>query len=385
MQARLFKRIGILILLTVLLAAAVTAVGISIPKQYRWDFQPGLEKKVQFNVYNSYMRTAVVELLPEGDLLEYGNISARQLTLGPKQVIPIYAWFKLPDSLPPGHHRLQFSVREMPSPGVWLTATAAVTVYIGVDVPYPGKYLTADIKVPPASVNETVVADVIANNLGTDTISDVYADVGFNDKDKTLASVTTTHAPVNGRGETHLRAEWNGNPPAGIYTANATVYWDGNVSKTQTAFIVGEKDIDLVDITKTLIAGQVNPVRFTLLNKWNEQINDVLIIIHAGTDPRFEWKAQGPPFTIYPWKTASDEYFMNVPETKLTTIDGHAEIRFGGNTKTVPLTFTITPAAETQSPAVSPTLWTVRLVFLLLLGVILFLYLKRRRRENGRG
>jgi hypothetical protein len=338
-----------------------------------------------FWVFNSYARNMPVDINIGGDLGIYANTSAFQVNLGPNGIAEFDIIAKLPQALPAGINTLTITARDQPPTGVPFGASTASTIVMQIKVPYEGKFPIARLHVDNVPETEPVIANVTVENMGKVDIKDLYADIVFFSGTDEVGSVQTAHVPLTAHESTSLLVPWHHNVTAGIYDANATVHGDENTTYARTQFLIGEKDVQLVTIDKDLTANQVNTIRFTLLNRWNEGFNNAKVVISAGPSDNMGWRAVGPEFSLQPWHPQPFIYYMSVPAVNPGTYPGVVEITFGGVTKRIDVQFNVLAGAEVQAPATrqSMTVTVVRLLMLLIVIVIVVLLWRSRKREKN--
>jgi hypothetical protein len=268
-----------------------------------------------------------------------------------------------------------------------LTATTAVTAYLQITKPYTGRWLTAKLYVPSTSKeNEPLSPQVTIENLGDEEAPDVYADVTFYDGNTSVGKVQTSRMPIAARGTGTVSALWDNRLTPGVYRADAVVYGGQNNVTADADFFVGTLDVELLNITKVLQVGHVNPLVFTLQNRWNNALRGVRAVFMVGPNVTDGWRTAGPEFTLYPWEPVTQEYYMNIPPViKPGKYPGVLELTFAGGTKKFALEFDIIPdgSAVIESPAkVSGITNVVRLSFILLLVIIAIIYYRQRRKER---
>jgi len=364
-----------------LVAPAALGVGISVPEVYKWEFTPNFETRMEFRVYNSHPTDVRVAIQLGNTLAPYANVSETMLDLTPSGQGTFFVYLKAPASLPSGDNRLDITAIEQAPPGKTISASTAVTVYLQLTVPYEGKFLRARLNVPSVSENSSVQAMVHVENLGTQDIGDAYADVTISNGGKEVASGQTDHLPLSAKSGVTLRATLTDALAPGPYDAHAFVHGDENQTETRASFIVGKKDVELLHISRQLVAGQVNAVQFSLRNRWNTALNQVRPTIYAGPVPRTAWRAVGPELTLYPLKDERFEYYMNVPNIQPGIYPGIVEVTFEGETKTWPVQFEVVPPPVVEAPAASaPGIPSIRL---LLTGIFIVLVVLLLRRKEG--
>ncbi len=378
-------RLSALIIILLVLCPSALAIGISVPDKYKFDFEPGLEKRAEFRVYNSHNMPIKVAIQLGGDLLPYATQDKTEMLLDPKGAGTFFVRLTLPDELPMGEHRLDITAVEQPPPGITMSANAAVSVYLQFSVPYEGKYLRASLDVPSLPEGEPLRPKVTVENLGSETVDDVYADVTVLNDDDPIGTISTNHAVLVPKQMIELTNVWNINLTPGQYKAIAVVHGGDNEVTATDEFVVGIKDIDLVAITKDVYAGVVNPVSFSLISRWNSPLTKVRVRIVGGLTETLNFETNGPDFPLYPFRETQHEFYMKVPDIPEGEYPGMLEAFYEGEYKNWTFMFNVHQDAELQAAARSGklSLWGVRLLMLAVLVVIILLYLRRKKEENN--
>ena len=122
------RRLASVLLALAISLPAVLAIGITVPRFYKLDFVPGFEMTEHFYTFNSHDTRMFVDVSLGNDLATYSNASVATLDLVPLGVGEFDVHIKLPDSLPPGPHRVDITVKERPPTGGLMSASTAATV-----------------------------------------------------------------------------------------------------------------------------------------------------------------------------------------------------------------------------------------------------------------
>ena len=398
------KNVGIcmiLLIFTLLIVSDVFALGVS-PARKIIEFSPELEIEVEFNVLNSEGKDMKVVIYVEGDNLDEEIIidnpelifSSGELQKSVKYNI------KLPEKYDePGTHEIKIVAREIPVDkafeGTFVGASVAVVHIVRINVPYPGKYATVELKLGE-DTGQGVDFIVYVNNFGTQKIVrakgiiDVYGPT--NEK---LTSLETGLVSVDSGARKAMNVKWDENINSGKYYAKLTVLYDGNVAEYEKVFNVGIRLVDILDIiVKNFKLGGIAKFNILVENGWPEVISDVytdLLISEKGQEiGRFKSAAEDIPalakeeLTAF-WDTAGVEegdydakislyYDDKIVEKDMKTKISFNSISFSG--------FTGAVISDEVGGETSDTKILIGLVvILIIINLIWFVYFKFKKKK----
>ena len=190
---------------------------------------------------------------------------------------------KLPNEIKkPGAYDINIVAREVPisSSGgaISVGATAAVITQLRVMVPYPGKYLDANIRVSETDLGKPVTFIIPLNHLGTETIvrAEGIVDI-IGPTNEKIDSIITEVVSIEPGESIQLKAVWDSSEvKAGKFLARLSVTYDGDVANAETVFSLGDILIDVLDIyVKDFKLGQIARFNILVENKYSEEIKDV--------------------------------------------------------------------------------------------------------------
>jgi hypothetical protein len=262
------------LLLIVLLAAQAMAIGIA-PGEIDANF--GSNKKVL--VINNQHKDMQVAVYAEGELAEYIEISEAMLSFTPDDDMKeILVTVNNLEGAKPGKIKADLIAIELPSgKGSGIAARQAVISSIVVNVPYPGKYAEAELKLPQASADEALGFAIEVKNLGGQDISSAKARVDiYSPTNELLASLQTTELVVK-TGETReLVARYASGLPRGKYYVKAELVYDGNKVPMEGVLEIGNMLIELKSIyAKDFRLGEIAKFDMIIESKWNEELPNV--------------------------------------------------------------------------------------------------------------
>lgn len=401
---RMNKKAGTVILFlafTLLFVDSASALGIS-PAKKVIDFEPSLEQTVEFKVLNGENKDMKVVIYAE-DVLEGGSIfvNTPELEFSPEESEKIVKYtFKLPQKFEkPGTHEFRIVAREIPKgkavDGTFVGASVSVVHLLRVNVPYPGKYATAELKIAEVS-NEKVNFIVYVNNFGTQKIVSAKGIIDiFGPTNEKLETIETALVSVDSGERSGVNAIWDGALNSGKYYAKLTVIYDGDIAETEEIFEVGRRLVEILNIyAKDFRLGEIARFNILVENNWPSTISDVytdLLISEKGQEiGRFKSASEDIPglakeeLTAY-WDTAGVEkgdydakislyYDDKVVEKDMLTKIGLNSISFSGFTGAV---------IGDSSGGSDINLLAALVVFLIIINIGWFTYffLKKRRKK----
>lgn len=262
----------------------VVALGVT-PGRNVVEFSPGATGTVEITIVNNENKEmeAAIYFESEEEIFSELKVSSNVLQFKSGEASKTVSYtYKLPSKLEPGLHQVNVVARELPknlaSAGQSVGATVAVVHQLQVQVPYPGKYVTADIKIAETGKTDSVNFIMPVNNLGTQKVVrakgviDIYGPT--NEK---IVTVQTNEISIDPGMRAELTGQWNENVNLGSYLVKATVVYDGEVSKeVEKIFSVGKAGLELIDIyVNDFSLGQIARFNILVNNNWNLKINEL--------------------------------------------------------------------------------------------------------------
>ena len=271
-----------LMIFLVLTISNVLAIGIT-PGRVTLNFEPSLQKTIEFKVLNNEHKDMKVLFGITGELADYIDLSSKSVDFTASEESKTFSYtVTLPATLASGSREVKIAAAELPpeglGEGVYIGATVVVTSQLLVKVPYPYKYAEIKLSARQSEVNGTTVFYVEVDNLGQHDLVDMQATIeilsGTNEK---LAIIKTDSRTIMAGKKGELKAEWKAEVNAGDYRAVASlVYDDGKIASSEKVFSVGTLQVDVVDISvKNFRLGDIAKFDITVENKWNSAVKDV--------------------------------------------------------------------------------------------------------------
>jgi hypothetical protein len=282
------KKIGnvlILLVFILLFVSSVDALGVT-PARKIIDFEPGLEQTVEFNIVNSDSKSMKVAVYAE-DIFEGGYVK-----IGTPEIIfsseddrkKANYTFGLPEEFKiPGQQFAKIVVREIPMgvgeiEGTVIGASVAVVHQLRVDVPFPGKYAVAELKITETGLTDRIDFVTSLINLGIEDIDSATGIIEIFDSFsyEKVATLETGSFSVKSGDKKEIAIVWNENVEVGRYYAKLKVNYDGKVAEADRDFTVGTRMVELLYIfAKNFKLGEIAKFNILVENKWPDNIHDV--------------------------------------------------------------------------------------------------------------
>ncbi len=259
----------------------VNAIGIT-PARSLINFESNIEAKGSFNIINNEEKTMKVTLHVNGDLSQYIRLSQLIIELSPEEKSKqIDFILKLPQEIQePGIHDINIIAQEIPieaeKQGAFIVATIGLQTQIRILVPYPGKYIEANLDVYEANVNEEVSFVTSVKNIGKEDISEAGAVIEIRGPTNELIDkIESQEESISPQHRKDLLAYWTPTNP-GSYHAAAIVNYDGKILTVEKTFDVGGSYIDIKEIfVKEYQIGDIAKFNIILENRAEKTIDNV--------------------------------------------------------------------------------------------------------------
>lgn len=277
-KLRLFTLVVLGIFAFLLFSSLISALGVT-PARTTIGFNPGLEQTVKITVVNSEYKDINLKVFVQGELNQSIVLSEREFSMSSSEESKdIYYTFTLPESLSPGTHNADIIILQDPQAAsaseAFVGATVAVVTQLIVNVPYPGKYVVADLNVLNAEQNAQATFLMPVVSLGSEDIDSAYAKVDiFDSNNNKVDSFTTNSINVKTGARGEIVSYWVANVPLGKYTAKAVLNYDGNILNLEKTFAIGNETLELQQVTvPNFELGGIAKFEMLIENKWSEPI-----------------------------------------------------------------------------------------------------------------
>ncbi|MFC1705085.1 hypothetical protein ACFLZ6_02025 [Nanoarchaeota archaeon] len=383
-----YLRYIIIGLLLLSIVNPVSAMGLRAYKMWvRLDYAPNLEFSQEYQIVTTASYSQDYEMYLEGDLRQYLTIEPMEFkNIAPGQnpsfTVSMYLPEGLDKEIKPGTHQIRIGVRETSSAGGGgigvLTGSEAI---IDVKFLYPGKYLTANLRVDDVEVNKPAEFEISLNNGGKEDINSVRSMIDVYDAaNNKIATIYTEEKPLKTNSNDILHASLDTTGlKSGEYNAVATVYYDGQELKTDKAkFKVGSLEVFITDYTKEVFAGKINPFDVEIESRWNSEISDVYAAVIVGNQ-----EFETPTTTVKPWEKKTIAGYLDTTEMEVGEYDAEITVHYSDKaTKEIGKVTIIEPEDVLLAPVSSTTTLLIIIIVLLVIADIIYLIYSKRKREK---
>lgn len=241
------------IMLILISIHTVSALGVT-PGRIVINFEPGLEKTVTLKILNNEHKEFNAVIFARGELSRYITLKQDSIAFKASEDSKEISYsLKLPGKIAePGTHQVDIVIRETGTAGeqgeISIGFLVSVASQLYINVPYPGKYIKADLDIIEAEPQEETSFYVPIYNLGEENIEKVKVTVFILDKGKEIASVGSNEKAAKSGERIELAAGWFANVTPGIYRAVAVVDYDNSTIKLERDFFVGKFLLKPLDI-----------------------------------------------------------------------------------------------------------------------------------------
>ena len=257
----------------------VYSLGIT-PGRTTVNYEKGLSKEVEYSIVNNEHKDMQVILTVQGELNKSVTLFDSLVQFQPSDATKSFKYdINLTDDIAttPGLHTAEVVALEVPKAGAngaYVGATLSVVTQIYVYVPYPGKYLDADLNVLDAAQNSTATFIVPVVNRGNVGIGDARATIDiYTPLNAKVASIDTDYHPVDSQQRTELSGKWDVNVSTGDYLAKVTLFYDGETRTFSKQFSVGTESLSIESIlVNNFQLGEIAKLQILVENKWSQDV-----------------------------------------------------------------------------------------------------------------
>ena len=231
-------------------APLISGLGI-IPGKTSLEFEPGAVKKISFSLINSEHKEIAVLFLLRGELNDSITLEKAYTEFNARDEAKSFSFeLHMPQKFAePGNHRGEILALELPkdfqSRGTVVGSTLAVISEVEIHVPYPGKYLDAEVHIVPGKETLFLIPVLSRGKLDIGSLKgivDVYAG------EKKITTLETEEDSLKSLQRKELVTRWKDSPP-GTYTARTSVVYDEQITTVEKDFVLGEGFLEFVSLS----------------------------------------------------------------------------------------------------------------------------------------
>ena len=355
------------------------------------DFTPDYVGVFQFFVrtnvgvetqdYELYVRSGGGE-----DLSQYVSLEPDILKdiPGGQTLIPFKAILKLPEKIEtPGIHQIRVGVVEtkvrgggLVSGGAGIGVRTGSEAIINVRVLFPEKTIVTKVKAEDVGLGEISHIDIIVENWGEPDLQKVNAKVDIIDpKGNIRDTVFTNSVSIPSAQSKTLKTEvsTDGFEP-GVYTAFATIYYDGEKTNDEDDFRVGIMNVKIINYTREFEKDKISPFNIIIESEWNRPINSLYGEVNINRSrfltPSLNLKAWERTVITGYWDT--NGYQLGLQKANVTL--------YYENSTTIDIGNVTIIEKIVEKPSIFKSTTTLILISLLILLLIINIILLTRRR-----
>ncbi len=327
--------ISFFILLTALIPV-ISALGVS-PGRTTIDFEPSLQKSVEFTVFNSEHKDMQLLFYAKGNLSNYITLQQSSASFLPTDDSKTFSYIiKLPEKVEtPGRYGADIVILEAPELGVkqrdtYIAASLAVVTQAVIYFPYPGKYLEFDIESIPSGSKTLLIFPI--RNRGKLDIGNAKANIDiFTSSGKKAATIESDAKAVKSEQTEELFAELSDLSP-GEYKAVVIVVYDGESIQKEKVFVVGSDviEIESIEVNDFTLGGIA---KFNILAKsnWNAELKDVTVqLLVYNEQDEIMADVKSPQYTIPTGSKTNVVAYWDTIGVKEAEYKGKLIIHYGG-------------------------------------------------------
>lgn len=221
-----------------------------------------------------------------GELGQYVSVSPSELRFRDDvEALPIEYTITLPAKVRPGESTAEIVVAQTldeTSPAV-ISSIIVLKHKIIVLGPYPDKYLTAKLNFHESGQNIRLVSEV--ENLGKLDLQAVQTKFYLNDKQQKEQVLETETTPLKRQENKLLETNLDRQVlERGEFEVRAITTYDDQKVEVIKRLLVGRPEVEITYFDKYFRAHEVNSYALELLNKWNQEVDNVYVDIEVRKD-----------------------------------------------------------------------------------------------------
>jgi hypothetical protein len=284
------------------------AMGIA-PAKKEINFEANGVQEFDFTAYSD-SDDKKIKLYAEGDLAKYTAFSRNELKGGGSFRVTI----SFPDDAnkieKPGKHKIYIVAEEAPPENAFIGTVAIVKAVIYVNVPYPGKYLEAELSVPDGNSGEMLPVEFKVMNRGKESLA-MSSWINFADSaGNVVYEMNFGNFELEQNGEKLFQRYLNATGlKHGAYLANAFVDYGYRQAINKT-FRIGGLFVNITNFTREIQKGGWNKFYVGVESMWNDNIPEVYADINI-SNSTFSLTLRTPPSDLAKWDAKNLEGFVD--------------------------------------------------------------------------
>ena len=336
---RIVPKIILVLYVMLLISFSVQAIGIS-PGVIKLDYKAGEEIDLNLFVLNKGSEDTSITLYVKQD-----DSLASSITLPSDTLLYVPAEgrkeftikVRFPDSAIPGSHHIYLGALENKGSAGMISTRTAIESLVIIEVPYPGKYLEAELYAPPSNTEQPVDATLKVIHKGSDPILSLVSSISLQDTSSIVGTVNAApELNINPGEERIISYSIPTTAPTGDYTLTSFLDYDGNLLNISIPVKRGVFSVQILEFTSKFQLGKINRFNIKVENQWNQKIEKINAEIHVfNNQGETIARLTTPESSVNPFGSTTLETFWDIdallPEGQYTT---DITIHYDGNTQT---------------------------------------------------
>lgn len=372
-----------------ILTMNVSAIGLgTVNKKEEILAEPGVEQTVQYIIFRGAPNDKP-QVYPEDAIKDVVSIKVSDPVLVKDNNFMFEVTFRVKSikDVSPGVHYIYVSVKEGVAEGSGgIAALTAARTGIKLRFAYPGKYVASSYHVMHVNVNQTGEFHIVANNYGTEDISNTWAEFKAFDREsgEEVFSLMSDRIPLSISKQEVLKVEKDTvGLKSGIYDTKAILYWDDEQTEFSEDWKIGDRLVYLKNYTNPLEFGKVNKFKIGFESLWNTKIEDLYAVIFVDGNEML----RTPPITLDPWASQEVQTYFDTTGLAMGNHQLQVDLRYAGVSTSYfgEIGIVEERVPELESPldiGMNLTTIVIVLVVLFILGDIIWLIMRHKNKKN---
>ena len=395
------KLIRMFIIGILLLSIIAVASGLGVtPGRKIIDFSSNQEKELSFRIINSEDRAMNLKIIVKGDLNNSFSVNQDLISVKAKEEKDVSYKLTLPAELNPGTHVQEIMLMEVPDSekGGLIGAIVGVITQVYVRVPYPGKYVEIELGVESAEIEQEVSFFMPITNLGQEDLEEVSAEIEvFNSNGEKVAVVLTDKSGIKIGERKEITGKWKADVAPGVYTAKATINYDGKIVNLEKQFSIGQKVLELMGVrVKSFSLGEIAKFEMSIQSKWGEELKNVYSQTNVYNNKETIADFKSPTYDVPPLSNSTFFSYWDTEGVEKGVYDASVYLIYGekfskknvqfkvnsGSIETIGLGYAIY-GGNTSSKYSTTNILIVVIIILVILNLLWFVIFRRKMNEKN--
>ncbi|MBR9706251.1 hypothetical protein GOV14_04400 [Candidatus Pacearchaeota archaeon] len=377
----IYKKSVMIILIVVICITPITALGLT-PAKVIAHYYPGGYMSMTYTTLST-QPDYVYRIYADGDFSKSVQFDKTSITGGGGFLMNL----TFPDTAPKyGENLLYIHITENKRKSSGFSTIVNVGALIKILVPYPGRY--AEIEgFGVQTVNEGMKSDIgmeVINrgeeNLEVSPLVELYS------SGELIHKVVFDKTFINNRSFKEFKATIDTTDfPPGPYEAYAYVDYGGGIANATFDFLIGTLFVDVINWTKKVPTGGLSPYLVEVESKWNNNIDRIYAMVNITNETGEVASFKTSPTDLPNWQKDTVSAYVDVENVNPGIYDAKIVLIYE-DVNTTKDSFLEVYALE-QPFFTKKVIITLSIVggvlVLILLNVLLYVFLLRRKNKNG--